>query len=282
MSGSSPGPGREPWFGLLGAPGSPRAWWYFELAFRPWFRRQLAGIELGGVEAATRALGDEAPQDRARAPLLLVANHASWFDGFLLREVHRRVRPSSALRFIMLREELARSRTLRWIGGTGFDPGRPASLRGALAEVDALRGEGVTVAYFPQGKIYPSTRRPLGFHPGVNLAIRRLAPLTLLPVAIHLEPGNRLRPTAWLMAGPPRWIPGPGVEAAPPSAAALDAEIAGLLDRVQGPLHALGEDTPPLAGESVRREEVGRGTVRGEPDVRPTYASGSFPSNRPS
>jgi len=244
MSGN-PARGREPWLGLLGAPGSPRAWWFFELGFRPWFRRQLAGIQLGGVDAAARVLG-EAPPERAQAPLLLVANHTSWFDGFLLREVHRQVRPASPLRFVMLRDELARSRTLRWIGGTGFDPARPATLRGALAELASLGRQGVTVAYFPQGKIYPATRRPLGFRPGVELALRRLAPLAVLPVALHLEPGNRVRPTAWIQAGTPRWVP--GGEAGPdrPTALDLEAQVATLLDRVQGHLHAEGEDAPPL------------------------------------
>jgi 1-acyl-sn-glycerol-3-phosphate acyltransferase len=237
----------EPWLGLLGAPGSPRAWWFFELGFRPWFRRQLAGIQLGGLDAAIRVLG-EAPPERARAPLLLVANHTSWFDGFLLREVHRRIRPASPLRFVMLRDQLVRSRTLRWIGGTGFDPAQPATLRGALAELASLRATGVTVAYFPQGKIYPATRRPLGFRPGVELALRRLAPLTVLPVALHLEPGNRVRPTAWIQAGTPRWFPGAEAEGARPTASGLEAEVTTLLDRVQGHLHAEGEDAPPLSG----------------------------------
>lgn len=245
MSGS-PRPRREPWLGLLGAPGSPRAWWFFELGFRPWFRRQLAGIHMGGVDAAARVLG-EAPPESAQAPLLLVANHTSWFDGFLLREIHRRIRPASPLRFVMLRDELARSRTLRWIGGTGFDPAQPATLRGALAELASLRASGVTVAYFPQGKIYPATRRPLGFRPGVELALGRLAPLTVLPVALHLEPGNRVRPTAWIQVGTPRWFAGPGAEGERPTASALEAEATTLLDRVQGHLHAEGENAGPLS-----------------------------------
>jgi hypothetical protein len=223
--------------GFLGAPGSPRAWGLFELGFRPWLGRQLAGVHLAGVEDAAAAI--RANPAAAGAPILFVANHTSWFDGFLLREVHRDLRPGSPLRSIMLHSELSRSRTLRWIGGTSLDPDRPATLRGTLRELDALRHEGVVVSFFPQGRIFPATRRPLGFRSGVELVVRRLAPLTVLPVAIHLEMGNLPRPTAWILAGAPAWVEGDGVPEV--GAEGLEARVSGLLARVQGLLHTHGE-----------------------------------------
>jgi len=246
--------------GFLGAPGSPRAWGLFEIGFRPWLRRQLAGVHLAGVEDAASAMA--ANPAAAGAPVLFVANHTSWYDGFLLRDVHRRLRPGSPLRSIMLHSELSRSRTLRWIGGTSLDPDRPATLRGALRELDALRDQGVVVSFFPQGRIFPATRRPLGFRSGVELVVRRLAPLTVLPVAIHLEMGNLPRPTAWILAGAPAWVPGrrtgsPGGDPADTGvpavgADALEAQVNGLLDRVQGLLHRHGEGAgdhwPPAPG----------------------------------
>ncbi|TVP43126.1 MAG: hypothetical protein EA350_14185 [Gemmatimonadales bacterium] len=228
---------------VLGAPGSPRAWGLFEIGFRPWLRRQLAGIHLAGVDDAAAAI--QANPSAAGAPVVFVANHTSWYDGFLLREVHRRLRPASPLRSIMLHAELSRSRTLRWIGGTSLDPDRPATLRGALRELDALRDQGVVISFFPQGRIFPATRRPLGFRPGVRLVLRRLAPVTVLPVAIHLEMGNLPRPTAWILAGTPEWIPGhrAGEGMTAVGAEALDERVGDLLDRIQGLLCAHGEGT---------------------------------------
>jgi 1-acyl-sn-glycerol-3-phosphate acyltransferase len=193
---------------------------------------------VAGTEAAAAL-----PADR---PLLLVANHTSWYDGFLLREVHRRVRPESPLRTLMLRDELTRAPILRWIGGVGFDPSHPLSLRGALRTVQAGRGQGVVLSFFPQGRIYPATRRPPGFHPGVEFVMRTLAPLSVLPVALHLEMGNRVRPTAWILAGEPVEVEGADRGGAPGegtlSAAGLEASVASLLDRIQGHLHTHGED----------------------------------------
>jgi 1-acyl-sn-glycerol-3-phosphate acyltransferase len=216
---------------LAGPPGSPRAWRLFEVGFRPWMKRQLAGIHLAHDEAAPEG---HAPE----LPLLLVANHVSWYDGFLLRELQRRLRPHAPLRTFMLRSELERAPILRWIGGTGFDPARPHTLRGALARVEALREEGVVAAYFPQGRIFPSTRRPLGFAPGVSLLLRRLAPLAVVPVGLHLEMGNRVRPSAWVLSGAPIRIETPGDAPAPDL---LEGRVEGLLARVQAHLHAHGE-----------------------------------------
>jgi 1-acyl-sn-glycerol-3-phosphate acyltransferase len=242
-SSTASGPGgpkgwTAPFSWLPGSPGSPTAWRAFELAFRPWLRRQLHAIELRGGTA--RALIAEPGRDDASPPppLLLVANHTSWFDGFLLREVHRRIRPAAPLRSLMLSRELDRAPILRWIGGTGFTPERPLSLRGALREIEPLRESGVCVSYFPQGYIYPASRRPLGFHAGIDWVARQLAPCDLLPVGLHLEMTNRTRPTAWIVVGDR--IP---VGSLPPGGVAHEAEIrvTALLDTLFAHLHTHGE-----------------------------------------
>lgn len=248
---------------LLGAPGSPRAWRFFEMGFRPWMKRNLSGVHLAEWEGPTRDQGAGTPAsspastqlevgssggggapgeyDPEPTPLFLVANHTSWFDGFLLREVHRRLRPAAPLRFLMLDRELRRSRSLRWIGGTGFDPERPLTLRRALGELDALRGEGVVVGWFPQGRIYPATKRPLGFHDGIELALRRMAPARVIPVGIHLEMGRTPRPAAWILHGPPLPVSTPSRAL---TALRLEEEVTSLLERIQGHLHAFGEEAP--------------------------------------
>ncbi len=222
--------------------GSPWRWRAFELGLRPWLWTRLAGIQLAG-------LPDPGTLDPAR-PLVLVSNHTSWYDGFLLRALHRELRPDGALLTLMLERELRKAPVLGFIGGVGFDPERPATLRGALRQVEAAaarasartraRGAGPapTLSFFPQGTITPATRRPLGFRKGVELVARRLAPAYLLPVAVRLEAGRKIRPTAWVLAGEP-------VVAEPsgpvPGAEVLEARVTALLDRIAGHLHDHGE-----------------------------------------
>lgn len=231
------GSSRRPGF----RPGSPGAWRVFEWWFRPWLRRNLAEIHMAGL-GGVQTIGSSHPT----VPLVLVANHTSWYDGFLLREVHRQLRPHAPLRTLMLQRELEQNPVLRFIGGAGFDPERPLTLRGALAEIRDARAMGVTLSFFPQGRIYPSTRRPLGFARGVEGVLRALLPALILPVALHLEMGNKVRPTAWIGLG--ELIPVHGREGIP-RALELEAVVQNLLDRTHAHLaehgESAGEHWPP-------------------------------------
>lgn len=214
--------------------GSPSAWRLFEVAFRPWLRTRLAGIHTGGLPA---------PENLDPSlPLLLVANHTSWFDGFLLREVHRNLRPSGPLRTIMLERELRGRPILRLLGGMGFDPERPATFRKLLRELEGIPARPVppTISFFPQGKIFPSYRIPLGFRGGVEFLARHLRPLHLLPVGIHLEGGNRTRPTAFLSAAGLLTVREQDV----PTAEELDAQVAAETRRIREFLARSGEEGP--------------------------------------
>lgn len=182
------------------------AWRAFDLAFAPYKRRALASILLtppnGGLPDG---------------PLAFVANHTSWWDGFLLRELQRRFAPASLPFTVMLDRELRVRPFLRALGAVGIEPGHAPSLRDAIRKLEKARtrhGDRFCLFYFPQGRIWPSHRRPLGFVPGFSRVVARLAPITVVPVALHLEPLDRPAPTACVRACDPipvePGVPGPG------------------------------------------------------------------------
>ncbi|MEO8946020.1 MAG: 1-acyl-sn-glycerol-3-phosphate acyltransferase [Gemmatimonadaceae bacterium] len=138
-------------------------------------------------------------------PVMLVANHVSWWDGFVLRAIQRRLRPSSTLYTIALERELRQHTILRAIGGIGIDPTSPDSILRAVRKFQSKR-RALPIAmfgYFPQGCITPSFRRPLGFRRGVELFVRAIAPVAVVPVAIHIEPIVSAAPTAFISVGAP-------------------------------------------------------------------------------
>ena len=167
----------------------------FEAFFRPW------------RDARVRTLVAGLPVDLPPGvPLLLVANHVSWWDPFTLREVQRALRPAAPYHTVMLEAELARRPFFRRrLGVVGLDPASPYSLRGCIRQLKRLLHErrDASICFFPQGRIWPSFRRPLGFRPGLGLVARELAPLAVLPIGLHVEPLNATRPTVFASAAEP-------------------------------------------------------------------------------
>ncbi len=174
---------------------SRRAWSGFETVFGPWMRHRLDGVHIRGLHRVAPGLD---------LPLLLVANHASWWDGFLLRELHRRLRPDAPLHVVMLEEELRRVPIFRWLGAVPLSTSALAPrrlLRDLRARIE-LRPDAV-IGYFPQGRISPSHRPALGFRPGAAWLAGRLAPIAVVPVGLHLEHLTRPGPAAFVSVGPP-------------------------------------------------------------------------------
>lgn len=170
----------------------------FETAFRPWMRRRITVHIAGLPHELTKDL-----------PLLVVANHVSWWDGFVLRELHRALRRHAPLRVVMTEHELRRNRILGWIAAVPLRPGSTASVLATFRALRHLRHErpDTVVLFFPQGRIWPSQRRPLGFERGVATLARMLSPVQVLPVGLHMEPLTSSRPTMFAAAAPVIRVP---------------------------------------------------------------------------
>lgn len=224
----------------------------FDLVFGPWEARRIAAVRLAGLPR-------ELPPDR---PLLIAANHVSWWDGFTLRRIHRLLRPDAPIYTLMLRRELERHRFLGRLGAIGIDPDSPASVSHAfrLLERRARERPDTIILYFPQGRIWPSFRRPLGFRRGIELVVRRVAPAVVLPVAQHHEPLNAPAPTVFVSVAGPL-----DVTSAAVTCREIEAAVEAQADRILAFLSRHGEDAAqrwpgpfdplPAPPAAVRRTE---------------------------
>ena len=181
-------------------PASPTRWSpttvaLFEFVFRPWMRRRLSGVYITGLPRAV-------PDDR---PILFIANHLGWWDGFVLREVQRRIRPRAPLFITMTGENLRKFSGLRLMGSIDVGRDSPTALRRALRFFEEQRAASsdFTTVLFPQGALWPARRRPIVFRRGITTFVRILSPVTVIPVAIDYEMFDRPTPGAFLSVGPP-------------------------------------------------------------------------------
>jgi 1-acyl-sn-glycerol-3-phosphate acyltransferase len=165
----------------------------FDLFFKPWRARRLTRTPIAGLPR-------QLPRDR---PLLLVANHTSWWDGFLLRDVHTALRSRAPMYSVMTEAELQRLPLLRLLGAVPLRQASATSLRRLLSGLRTATRErpDASVLFFPQGRIWPAWRRPLAFHRGVEVVARALAPCYVLPVALHVESLHRSSPAAFVRVG---------------------------------------------------------------------------------
>lgn len=209
---------------------SPMAMRLFELFFLPWRRRRLITVPPLGLEAAAAALA-------ADRPLVIVANHTSWWDGFLLRDIHRALRPDAPFHVVMTAHELARFPFFRRIGAVGIERDSAGSILRAFRQL-ARKAEAAprsVILYFPQGQIWPAWRRPLGFQRGVELLLRTMPPATALPIGIHIEALNRSAPAAFISVGSP-------LDSADATTSGLELQVTAQLDRIAALLAERGEE----------------------------------------
>lgn len=214
-----------------------------DAAVERWMRGRVR-VHLAGVDAAIEP----------SFPVVLAANHESWWDGLLLRDVQKAIRPSAPFRAVMPEPELRGHPLLRLMGGVGFVPGSVDSGRRLLAALGHLRTRepDAVLTYFPQGTFRPGSPFPLGFRAGVVRIVEALAPATLIPVGIRILPGSSHRAEAFVSVGSPVAAPGPGSV----RLAALETAVADELDAIAAFLRRHGEDAHdrwPRDGEALPR-----------------------------
>ena len=199
----------------------------FSAVFGPWMKRRFSRVSV--MTPRSEIFRD--------IPLVFAANHVSWWDGFLLIELHRMLRPRAPFHTIMLESELRRHPFLRRIGAIGIDPQSPSTVLAAIRELSRRVKErpDSVIFFFPQGRIWPSFRRPLGFRRGIEVFCEAIESV-VIPVAIHIEPLNRVAPHAFVRAGEPL-EDGDGL-----SASRMELHVQRELDDLMNLLKTHGED----------------------------------------
>lgn len=159
-----------------------------------------------------------------KGPVLWVGNHVSWWDGFTVRQLALKLRPKSPFYVVMLESVWEKNRWLRSVGTLPIDPSKPMTVKNTFKLIAESR---LSAAFFPQGKILPSHRRPLGFQRGIDLLMRMHLSregAVVLPFALHWEPMNTARPQLFVRVGEPIFHP--------VSKARIEKKVTELLDEI--------------------------------------------------
>ncbi len=174
--------------------------WFFRGIARGYFRRHFRAVRVSHAERFA---------SQTDGPLIVFANHASWWDPMLPVLLADKLMPQRRHYAPMDAVSLKRYGILRRIGVFGVDLG---SVRGAANFMRvglAALVKGGVLWVTPQGRFADVRERPLVFKPGLAaLASRVPGGCTLLPLAIEYVFWDERMPEALLHFGEPLRVEG--------------------------------------------------------------------------
>jgi 1-acyl-sn-glycerol-3-phosphate acyltransferase len=177
----------------------------FERVVRAYFRRHFRAV----------MVQNEQHLAHARGPLIVYANHSSWWDPMVSVLLAQTLLPGSSHYAPMDADALKRYPILRRIG---IFPVEMASARGAaqfLRTSQAILSAGGVLWVTPQGRFSDPREPQLAFKAGLGALAARVPEAKLLPLAIEYTFWDERLPEALLHFGEPVSIAtGTGAEAA--------------------------------------------------------------------
>ena len=167
-----------------------------DILFQPYlewlFKRHFHEIQLLG----------EVPEIPDDLPVLLLPNHSTWWDGFFVYLLNKRVFHRTTY-LMMLEKQLLKYKFFTKIGAYSIEP---ESRRGVVESleytVELLTQKRSLVSVFPQGELLPWQTRPLGYKRGVAWILQKYGkPVTVLPLAMRAEFLGEQRPSVFFLFG---------------------------------------------------------------------------------
>lgn len=174
--------------------GKRLVWQLIDRSFRKYFDRVYFR-----TRPASSAMQEET------LPMLICANHSSWWDGYVIALLDRLLGTDG---YLMIEEkQLRRYFFFAWIGcfSVNRQNTRSAlqSLKYAAALLKGRAAQRRMVSLFPQGEIFPNDYRPLVFYNGAAYLAKMVNPILCYPLAIRIEYLAEQRPALFISLGEP-------------------------------------------------------------------------------
>jgi 1-acyl-sn-glycerol-3-phosphate acyltransferase len=166
-------------------------------------------------------------------PLVLFANHPSWWDALIFVAVARRLQPQRRAFAPMAAYMLDRYRFFRRIGAYPVALDRPAGARAFLEVSTRLLQRAETLLFVtPTGRFMDVRTRPLGFRPGLAHLAAAAPEASFVPLAIEYPFWEAPRPQALLAFGEPVMSEALQGEPRPERGRLLEAALERTMDRL--------------------------------------------------
>lgn len=131
-------------------------------------------------------------------PVLVIANHISWWDGFWIEYLNQKILHRK-FHVMMLSEQLKKHWYFRYTGGFSIQPKSRSVISSLTYTADLLKDPGNLVLMFPQGKIHSVVQPSIHFKKGSDWILRSVQnEFQILFVASFTDYFSNARPTVYL------------------------------------------------------------------------------------
>lgn len=229
---------------------SPRMIRFFERVFDRFFAKHMRALRIPPWGM---------PQAPAGAPLVVLANHPSWWDGMAFMLLSRRLFPDRPVFIPMEAAALARYGFMKRLGVFGVEPGTTTGAVGFLRMArHVLGGDPAHMLWMnAPGRFCDVRERPVPVAPGVA-RLAELAPdAVFLPLALEYVFWTERSPEMLAAFGPP--IPARDLLALDRSTRSthIATQLAGTMDRLAA--EAISRD--PARFQTIARGQEGMGGI---------------------
>jgi len=147
----------------------------------------------------------QAPETNPDLPLLLLPNHSTWWDGFFVYLLNKKIFRRKVY-LMMLEAQLARYKFFSRLGAYSINPHSASSIKNSLHYSVDILNEKIAprplLCIFPQGELLPWDKRPLVYKNGLEAILSGYGgKANLLPLAIKTDFLNEQLPNAFFLFG---------------------------------------------------------------------------------
>ncbi len=133
----------------------------------------------------------ELPETDPKLPLLLLPNHSTWWDGFFIYLLQKKILHRKVY-LMMLEQQLSKYNFFSKVGAYSINletsKGIYQSLNYTLELLTSEQVSSPAICIFPQGELLPWGTRPLGLKRGVDWIIKKYGKsINVLPLAMRAE-----------------------------------------------------------------------------------------------
>ena len=139
--------------------------------------------------------------DKAKS-LIITPNHFSWWDGFFIYHVNRKILGRNFY-VLMLEEQLKRYWFFKKLGSYSIDLNDNRKMITSLKyTLDLMLNPENMIIIYPQGEIQPYEQRPINFKEGINfLAKKSKIDFQIMPIAFKIHYTNQKLPIIYAQFG---------------------------------------------------------------------------------